>query len=208
MEQNIKRTDLSIPTVPKLDLRKKTRLNETIIGGLLFFCGAVSIFTTIGIVITLGSQAVRLFSHEQCVENAGQIICENVSLTEFLTTTTWFPRQLSFGVLPLLLSTVMTSFIAMMVAVPLGLGAAIYLSEYATPRVRRILKPILEILAGIPTVVYGFFALTFMTPILRSIFGNDTVNKFNKESAGLVLGIIILPLMASMSEDALSAVPP
>lgn len=210
MEQNIKRTDLSIPSAPKLDLRKKTRLNETIIGGLLFFCGAISIFTTIGIVITLGSQALRLFTVEQCVEGGGfsnEILCKDVTIVEFLTDTHWLPGQLSFGVLPLLLSTIITSFMAMMVAVPLGLGAAIYLSEYATPRIRRILKPVLEVLAGIPTVVYGFFALTFMTPILRGIFGSDTVNIFNMASAGLVMGIMILPLMASMSEDALSAVP-
>jgi phosphate transport system permease protein len=210
MEQNVKRTDLPTPSIPTLDLRKKTRLNETIIGGLLFFCGAISILTTIGIVFTLGSEALRLFTVEQCVEGGGfsnEVFCKDVTITEFLTSTKWLPGQLSFGVLPLLLSTVITSFTAMIVAVPLGLGAAIYLSEYATPRVRRILKPILEILAGIPTVVYGFFALTFMTPMLRSIFGRDTVNIFNMASAGLVMGIMILPLMASMSEDALSAVP-
>jgi phosphate transport system permease protein len=101
----------------------------------------------------------------------------------------------------------MTTFIAMLIAIPLGLSIAIYLSEYATQRVRGVLKPVLEVLAGIPTVVYGYFALTFMTPFLRTIFGRDVVDIYNTASAGLVLGILILPLITSMSEDALSAVP-
>jgi phosphate transport system permease protein len=101
----------------------------------------------------------------------------------------------------------MTTLIAMLVAIPLGLSVAIYLSEFATARVRNLLKPTLEVLAGIPTVVYGYFALTFMTPLLRSIFGRDVVDIYNTASAGLVMGILILPLISSMSEDALSAVP-
>jgi phosphate transport system permease protein len=101
----------------------------------------------------------------------------------------------------------MTSLIAMLVALPLGLGVAIYLSEYASARARSILKPILEVLAGVPTVVYGYFALTFMTPILRSLFGRDVVEIYNTGSAGIVIGILILPLVSSMSEDALNAVP-
>jgi phosphate transport system permease protein len=105
------------------------------------------------------------------------------------------------------LSTIITSLIGMLVALPLGLAVAIYLSEYASARARGILKPILEVLAGIPTVVYGYFALTFMTPLLRSIFGNDTVQIYNMASGGIVIGILIIPLIASMSEDALSAVP-
>ncbi|NDJ84296.1 MAG: phosphate ABC transporter permease subunit PstC [Chloroflexi bacterium] len=193
-----------------MGLERKLRLDETIIAGILFFCGFVSIFTTIGIVVTLGSQAVRLFTVEQCVQAGGfgqGEVCENVTLVEFFTTTEWQPGQLKLGVLPLVLSTLITSFTAMLVAVPFGLGAAIFLSEYANPRIRRILKPILEVLAGIPTVVYGFFALTFMTPILREVFGNNTVSVFNMASAGLVMGVMILPLVASMSEDALGAVP-
>ena len=95
----------------------------------------------------------------------------------------------------------------MLIALPLGLAVAIYLSEYATPKARSLLKPVLEILAGIPTVVYGYFALTFMTPLLRSIFGKDVVDIYNMASGGLVMGILILPLITSMSEDALSAVP-
>jgi phosphate transport system permease protein len=101
----------------------------------------------------------------------------------------------------------MTSAIALCVSLPLGLCAAIYLSEYATPRSRAVLKPTLEILAGVPTVVYGYFALTFMTPLLRALFGSDTVDFYNNASAGIVMGIMILPLISSMSEDALSAVP-
>lgn len=134
-------------------------------------------------------------------------IGKEVSIPEFLTGTRWAPRIGQFGMLPLLLSTMITSFIAMLVALPLGLGSAIYLSEYASMRIRSSLKPILEILAGIPTVVYGYFALTFMTPVLQFIFGRDTVQIYNMASAGLVMGIMIIPTVASMSEDALSAVP-
>jgi phosphate transport system permease protein len=126
---------------------------------------------------------------------------------EFFTSTTWQPAIGEFGIWPLVNATLMTTLMAMLVALPLGLGAAIYLSEYATRRTRDILKPILEVLAGIPTVVYGYFALTFMTPLLRSIFGPGVVEIYNTASAGLVIGILIIPLVASMSEDALSAVP-
>src|SRR5512145_2807998 len=101
----------------------------------------------------------------------------------------------------------MTTLIAMLIAIPLGMAVAIYLSEYATPRARNTLKPILEVLAGVPTIVYGYFALMFMTPFLRSIFGRDVVEIYNTASAGLVMGILILPLITSMTEDALSAVP-
>ncbi|MCU0496609.1 MAG: phosphate ABC transporter permease subunit PstC [Anaerolineae bacterium] len=125
---------------------------------------------------------------------------------EFFTTTNWQPSVGEFGVLPLVTSTLMTSIVALFVAIPMGLGAAIYLSEYAPPNVRNTLKPILEVLAGVPTVVYGFFALTFMTPLLKAIFG-DQVQSFNMLSAGLVVGILITPLISSMCEDAISAVP-
>jgi phosphate transport system permease protein len=130
-----------------------------------------------------------------------------VTLWEFFTGTEWQPHIDKFGILPLLTSTVITSLVAMSIALPIGMAVAIYLSEYATPKFRGFLKPILEVLAGIPTIVYGYFALTFMTPLLRSIFGNDTVDIYNMASAGLVMGILILPLIASMTEDALSAVP-
>jgi phosphate transport system permease protein len=130
-----------------------------------------------------------------------------VTLREFFTHTKWSPQIGDFGILPLVNATLMTSLIAMLVALPLGLGVAIYLSEYASARARSILKPVLEVLAGVPTVVYGYFALTFMTPILRSIFGRDVVEIYNTGSAGIVIGILILPLVTSMTEDALNAVP-
>lgn len=129
------------------------------------------------------------------------------TLIEFFTNTSWIPAIGEFGVIPLINATLMTSTIAMLVALPLGIGAAVYLSEYASPRVRSTLKPVLEILAGIPTVVYGYFALTFMTPLLRALFGVEVVNIYNTGSAGIVVGILIIPLISSMSEDALHAVP-
>jgi phosphate transport system permease protein len=178
-----------------LDLRRRRRPGEALIQGLLFVCGAVSIMTTIGIVLVLGREAWLFFGDEA------------VGFVAFLTSTTWVPSAGQFGILPLVSATLLTSLIAMCVAVPLGLGAAIYLSEYASLRARSILKPILEVLAGIPTVVYGFFALTFMTPLLRALFGRDTVEIYNMASAGLVMGIMILPLISSLGEDALSAVP-
>lgn len=131
----------------------------------------------------------------------------DVDIIKTITTTKWIPQLGQFGLWPLLLATIMTSVIAMFVALPLGLASAIYLSEYASERVRNTLKPILEVLAGIPTVVYGYFALIFMTPLLRSIFGQNTVEIFNTASAGIVVGILIIPLVSSMSEDALHAVP-
>jgi phosphate transport system permease protein len=130
-----------------------------------------------------------------------------VTLKEFFTNTEWNPQIGEFGILPLVNATFMTSLSAMLVALPLGLSVAIYLSEYASDRARSILKPTLEVLAGIPTVVYGYFALTFMTPLLRSILGRDVVEIYNTGSAGIVIGILILPLVSSMSEDALNAVP-
>jgi len=176
-------------------LRRRSRPGETLIQGFLFICGAISILTTAGIIYVLGHESLLFFSSP------------DVSLLEFFTGTKWQPAILEFGILPLFNATLMTSAIALAVALPLGLSAAIYLSEYATLRTRGVLKPILEVLAGIPTVVYGYFALSFMTPLLRTLFGADTVEIYNTASAGLVMGILILPLVTSMSEDALSAVP-
>lgn len=176
-------------------LRKKKRWNEVFIQGFLFFCGFVSILTTLGIVFELGKESLLFFANP------------DVSLWEFFTNTRWQPSIGEFGILPLATSTLLTTVIAMIVALPVGLSAAIYLSEYATPKARSILKPVLEVLAGVPTVVYGYFALTFMTPLLRGIFGENNVEIYNTLSAGLVMGIMILPLISSMSEDALSAVP-
>jgi len=178
-----------------LDLRKRTKLHERIIQGLLFICGAISIFTTIGIVVYLGEEALRFFTLPE------------VTLLEFFTGTVWQPQIDEFGILPLLTATLMTTMIAMLVAIPSGMFVAIYLSEYASPKVRSTIKPTLEILAGIPTVVLGYFALTWVTPLLRGVFGENTVQIYNTASAGLVMGILILPLISSMVEDALSAVP-
>ena len=178
-----------------INLRRKTRLGETIIQALLFFSGFFSIFTTLGIVYELGKEALLFFQMPE------------VNLLATLTTTEWKPHIGKFGIWPLLNSTLMTTAIAMAIAIPLGMSVAIYLSEYAKPKVRSLLKPILEVLAGIPTIVYGYFALTFMTPLLREIFGRDVVQIYNTGSAGLVMGLLILPLITSMTEDALSAVP-
>ncbi len=176
-----------------LDLRKRPRIGEAIIQALLFLAGAISILTTIGIVYELGKEAMGFFTQ--------------VSILEFFTHFKWNPQIDDFGIWPLLNATLMTSSIAMIVALPLGLSIAIYLSEYASHKARGVLKPILEILAGIPTVVYGYFALTFMTPLLRSILGRDIVEIYNTAAAGIVIGILIIPMVSSMSEDALSAVP-
>ncbi len=178
-----------------LDLRRRTRPAEALIRGFLLICGALSIVTTVGIVLVLGRESLLFFQSP------------DVSLIGFLTGTHWQPAIYQFGIWPLATSTLITSFFALIVSLPLGLGAAIYLSEYASSRARGILKPVLEVLAGIPTVVYGYFALTFMTPLLRAVFGSDTVQIYNMASAGIVMGIMILPLISSMSEDALSAVP-
>lgn len=174
---------------------RRRRRGETLIQVFLLGCGALSILTTVGTVFVLGRESLLFFSSDE------------VDLVEFFTGTRWQPAIGEFGVWPLVTATLMTSLLAMLVALPLGLGAAIYLSEYASPRARGTLKPLLEILAGVPTVVYGYFALTLMTPLLRMIFGRDVVQIYNTASAGLVMGVMILPLVSSMSEDALSAVP-
>lgn len=178
-----------------LELKRKPRLGEAIIQSFLFASGAISILTTIGIVFVLGRESLLFFASER------------VNLVGFLGTFEWQPQIGQFGIWPLVNATLMTTTMAMVVALPLGLCVAIYLSEYASSRARNILKPILEVLAGIPTVVYGYFALTFMTPLLRAIFGNNVVQIYNTASAGLVMGLLILPLVSSMSEDALKAVP-
>lgn len=181
--------------VPQTSLRRKFRAGETLVQALLFFSGFFSIFTTIGIVYELGKESLLFFQMPE------------VNLWQVITGTEWQPHVGKFGIWPLLNSTLLTSTVAMLIAIPLGLAVAVYLSEYASPKVRGFLKPILEVLAGIPTIVYGYFALMFMTPLLRSIFGNDMVQIYNTASAGLVMGILILPLITSMTEDALSAVP-
>ena len=253
------------------DLRKRPRIKEALIVGFLFFCGALSILTTFGIVYELGSESLLFFTRvlwensnhtlEEAVwvedtvlevTSSGSVLeegmtirfgdevmvieaidgnmlevtrgsdtstpvehpagttmftGEKVTLREFFTNTKWNPQIGEFGILPLINSTLITSSIAMLVALPLGLSVAIYLSEYASERMRSVLKPVLEVLAGIPTVVYGYFALTFTTPLLRGILGRDVVEIYSTASAGIVIGILILPLVSSMSEDALTAVP-
>ena len=168
-------------------------LPERTIKFFLFLCSIMSIFTTVGIVSVLIFEAALFF--------------QEVSIFEFLTGTRWTPLFASkhFGVLPLVAGTLLTSVGAMLVALPLGLLSAIYLSEYAPDPLRRALKPVLEVLAGIPTVVYGYFALLFVTPLLRGI--SDNISVFNGLSAAIVIGIMILPMVSSLSEDAMRSVP-
>lgn len=182
-----------------VSLGKRLRPGESAIQTFLFLCGFLTIFTTIGIVVVLGRESWLLFQREY---NG-----VTIAPVDLFNTTEWQPHRYKVGIAPLASATLMSSFIAMLVALPLGLGAAIFLSEYASREFRNLVKPVLEVLAGVPTVVYGFFALQFMTPLLRGTLGTDTVEIFNIASAGLVMGIMILPLVASMSEDALSAVP-
>jgi phosphate transport system permease protein len=169
------------------------RLHEWLIERLLFLCAALSVFTTAGIIIVL---AIETFG-----------FLREVSVVEFLTGTEWTPlfANARFGVLPLVMGTVLVSTIAMLVALPMGLLSAIYLSEYAPAQVRRLVKPVLEILAGVPTVVYGYFALMFVTPLLQQVIPG--LAGFNALSPGIVMGIMILPLVSSLSEDAMRAVP-
>jgi phosphate transport system permease protein len=179
---------------PPIRLRaERRRWGEDAIKGVLALCAVVSVATTIGIVAALLEPSIEFF--------------REVSLTEFFTEERWAPlfEPASFGIRPLLVGTLSVTIWACVVCMPFGLGAAIYLSEYARPRTRRILKPALEVLAGIPTVVFGYFALTFFTPLLRDIGIN--VDTFNALSAGLVMGIMLIPTVASLSEDAMSAVP-
>ncbi len=255
----------------KAALRKRPRISETLIQGFLFFCGALSILVTLGIVYELGKESLLFFTRQQweatnrtlvepmdaaqttfkmtetgmalSIDSTIRIRSEimtvtdirgdlvtvmrgqqntvaeahgvgneietsrKVTLAEFFTKTEWNPQIGKFGIWALVNATLMTSLTAVVVALPLGLCVAIYLSEYAAARVRGILKPLLEVLAAIPTVVYGYFALMFMTPLLRAIFGVQRVEIYNTASAGIVIGILILPLVSSMAEDALSAVP-
>ncbi len=176
--------------------RKSPRRGEQAV--LVFLGGAalLSVLVTVGIVVSLLVPALSFF--------------REVSVTEFLFGTRWTPRftgQESYGVLPLVTGTAWTTLIALLIAIPFGLGAAVYLSEYAPQRVRKVLKPVLEVLAGIPSVVYGFFALVFVAPvILNGLLGLE-VGTFSVLAAGLVLGIMIIPTVASLSEDAMSAVP-
>lgn len=166
---------------------------DRIIPALLSVCAAISVLTTLGIVYILITETWRFF--------------QKVPVVEFLTSARWAPlfEPKSFGIWPLLCGTLLITVIACLVAIPLGLGAAIYLSEYAPRKVRKVLKPVLEVLAGVPTIVYGYFALTFVTPVIRAIFPDAGI--FNALSAGIVVGIMIIPMVCSLSEDAMAAVP-
>lgn len=171
------------------------RIGERMILSVLFGAAVVTVLTTVGIVVSLLFPAIQFF--------------REIPIVNFLTGTQWTPnfQDTSYGVLPLVVGTLWTTGIALVVAVPLGLGAAMLLSEYATDRLRRVLKPVLEVLAGIPSVVYGFFALQFIGPELLNGLLNLEVGTFNVLQAGLVLGIMIIPTVASLAEDAMSAVP-
>ncbi len=189
-------SDVTLPVAPagEIDLTPSSRrLGELLIRVMLGLAAFVSLATTVGIVISLLFPAVEFF--------------REVSPVEFFTGTNWAPlfEPSSFGVLPLIVGTFTVTFWALLVAVPAGLGSAIFLSEYASPRVRSLLKPTLEILAAIPTVVYGYFALTAVTPLLRTL--GVEVQIFNVLAGGLVMGVMLIPTIASLSEDAMSAVP-
>jgi len=180
-------------TAPGLGFHLKRKTTERIIEGGLAFSGAFTIVVTLGIIWVLFSESVNFF--------------KEVSIVDFLTDTEWTPlfTQKHYGILPLLTGTLLTTLIAIGTAMPVGLIIAIYLSEYAPKNFRSRVKPVMEVLAAIPTVVYGFFALTVVTPFLQSFIPG--VETFNALSAGLVMGIMIVPMISSLSEDALFAVP-
>lgn len=172
---------------------KKSRVGEGVIHAVLFLCGILSVFTTLGIVAVLIFETVEFF--------------REVSIFDFFTDTQWTPlfADKHFGILPLVSGTFLTSFIAILVAMPIGLLSSIYLSEYASQNIRKAIKPILEILAGVPTVVYGYFALLFVTPLLQTLI--PSLSGFNALGPGIVMGIMIIPMVSSLSEDAMYAVP-
>ena len=179
---------------PRLRQRRTRRLGEGAIHGLFILCALVSVVATVGIIVTLLTETVNFF--------------REIPIWDFISGAKWTPKFVpqNFGVLPLIGGTMLVAVGASIVALPVGLATAIFLSEYAPDRLRGALKPALEVLAGIPTVVYGFFALTFVTPnVVR--FVNPDASIFNAASAALVMGIMIIPMVSSLSEDAMSAVP-
>ena len=181
------------PGANALGVRRR-RWGEEIIRALLFLAAAISVVTTVLIVVALLKESIPFF------EDVG---------SAFFSESEWSPlfNDPQFGVRPLIVGTFLITGIGILVAIPLGLGSAIYLSEYASPRMRRTVKPILEVLVGVPTIVFGYFALTFITPtLLQDIFGLE-VQVFNALAAGLIMGFMIVPTIASISEDAMSAVP-
>ena len=204
--------------------RNRRHVEQTAVLWVLMAAALISILTTIGIVTVLVSQSIGFFQEEVCVLNEGEPIkpCEvgvngtaqRVGVFDFLTGDRWAPLfkpyrdvSKSFGVLPLVTGTFLVAAVAGVVSLGLGIGAAIFLSEYAPESVRRVIKPILEVLAGIPTVVYGYFALLTVTPALRLLIGEDNLPTFSALSAGLVMGIMIMPMVTTLSEDAMISVP-
>ncbi|MEO4052372.1 phosphate ABC transporter permease subunit PstC [Solibacillus sp. CAU 1738] len=180
--------------IAKSRAKRGKKIIEKSMPKLLFLAAALSVLTTFGIVFTLIFETFEFF--------------QRVSITDYLFGTEWLPfsgKEPLYGILPLIMGTLKVTGIAILVAVPFGIGAAIFLSEYASDKTRRIVKPILEVLAGVPTIVYGFFALTFVTPILQQLI--PSLKIFNALSPGIVVGIMILPMIASLSEDAMSSVP-
>ncbi|HEX5873622.1 MAG TPA: phosphate ABC transporter permease subunit PstC [Pyrinomonadaceae bacterium] len=185
--------DLSGPSASGASARRLSRVKERVIEAILFLAAFSSVAITLGIVGTLLYESSTFFAH--------------VSLREFLTDTLWTPLFASprFGILPLIAGTVVTTAVALAVALPIGTTVAIYLSEFAPNAVREVIKPALELLSAVPTVVYGYFALQFMSPLLQKIIPG--LPTFNMLSAGVVMGIMIIPYVSSLSEDAMRAVP-
>ncbi len=175
------------------EARRRAQITEKIAKSIVFVFSSISVITTILVVYMLFSETIVFF--------------KDVSIVEFFTSTKWTPtlQPRNFGVLPLLTGTLMIAIGASIIAIPFGLGSAIFLSEYAPKRLRKVLKPILEILAGIPSIVYGFFALTTITPLIRVMLPQTQI--FNALSASIAVGIMIIPMVASLSEDAMMAVP-
>lgn len=186
--------NMSIGEMIQEERQKKKKFDfEKTVPYLLLCAAIISVLTTIGIVFTLIFETFEFFSR--------------VSIIDFFTEKKWYPfskEEANYGILPLIIGTLKVTGIAAIVALPIGLATAIYLSEYASEKKRKVIKPILEVLAGVPTIVYGFFALTFLTPIFQSIF--PSLEIFNALSPGIVIGIMITPMIASLSEDAMSSV--
>ena len=179
------------PDRPRARRSARGRFGEKAVLLALAAAATISVLVTVGIVVVLVEEGALFFT--------------DVPITEFFTGTQWFPLEGKFGVLPLLNASIVIALIAAVVAVPLGLGSAIYLSEYAPERLRRVVKPVLEILAGMPTIVLGFFALDAVTPALQMVFPG--LGLYNALAAGIVVGLLITPLISSLSEDAMRAVP-
>ncbi len=191
--QTYEQSDFGASVESRRHARRWVRVEQRVVVGVFLLATLVSVLVTVGIIYTLLRESYGFF--------------QVVSVWEFITGTKWAPlfEPQAFGVLPLIAGTLLAAGIAGIVALTLGLGAAIYLSEYAPDRVRRIIKPVLEVLAGIPTVVYGFFALSFVTPLLQSFLPIPVI--FNVLSAGIVMGLMIMPMVSTLSEDAMVAVP-